>query len=415
MEYSLKFLHIQIKRVMRILPKLLAISFLASACIGGAYFYWVSNSAFVKEKKNYVVGVVGDIEESYLGFGIKAVQTLDDSRHMVDFEAMSKEEARRRFIAGKIAGYIIIPDGLIESFSYGRNDKVIRCIVSDGQKDITGILIEELTDIVSTLVTQSQAAVFGMQNILIDRGRWDTLQEDTDVLNLELIEFVLERTSLAEEEAIGVSEGISVISYYICGLFVVVLILFGIDYSACVVTRSDSLNRIFKAKGVKIPMQVICEYLAYLVMLLLAVSGLVIMLSAAVASGLVEITEWGREPVDQLLYFLVRTIPVAGMIGAMQFLVYEFADNVVSSILFQFVAGIGMCYLSGCFYPKDMMPDAVTAVGDILPSGVAMSYLSAAVRGSTNIGKTAPLALYGIFFLTAACLVRNWRIMSQVK
>lgn len=395
------------------MPKLLVISFLASVCIAFAFGYFVMNSAFVQDKKNYAVAIVGEVDESYLGYGIKAVQSLDDSSFMVDFLVMDEEEAKSAFIDGKLTGYVVIPEGLVDSLSYGRNDRPIKYIICEGQKGITSILIGELADIVSILITHSQAAVFGMQKILMDRGMWEILDEATDEMNLNYIGFVLMRTDLVETESLGISEGLSVIAYYICGLLVLIVILMGINYSVCTTAPGMGLNRVFASKGLKVPVQVLSEYLAYLVMMFFSVLSIVFLVTAAAGTGVMRIEEWEIDRAWGIFRLVFHLIPVLGMLSAMQFFFYEIMQETVSSILIQFAAGIGMCYLSGCFYPRELLPSLVTAVGDILPTGVAMSFLGEAFSKQKNILNIVELLLYWFTFYAAACAVRSRKICKD--
>ena len=76
---------------------------------------------FAGETQKYSIGVVGDTDETYLGFGINAVQTLDSTRFVIEFLPMTQEEAREKFLAGEITTYVTIEDGFVDSLVYGRS------------------------------------------------------------------------------------------------------------------------------------------------------------------------------------------------------------------------------------------------------------------------------------------------------
>jgi len=94
------YLFLQIKRAGKLLPAVCL--FALALCAGIAFLLGALFADSENDKMNirFRIGVVGDTEESYLGFGISALQTLDSSRHTIDFIELTDEEADKQLKAG---------------------------------------------------------------------------------------------------------------------------------------------------------------------------------------------------------------------------------------------------------------------------------------------------------------------------
>ena len=353
---------------------------------------------------------VWDMSDSYLGFGITALQSLDDSRFMIELVTMTDEEAIEAFEKGELYAVVEIPDGMMEAIESGANDKRISYIAAEGQKGIGTMVMGQIVDVASTLVTRSQSAVFGMQSIMLAYGMQEEFWEATKELNLLLIELVVNRSGLYDVEVLGIANGLSTEGYYFCSILLFLLLLSGINNSPLFTRRQTDMPRFMKARGVGAAGQVAGEYLAYLCLMILCIVVIFLPLYLCLERELFTIPEWegmGAEPLKQ---FLMVLLPVAAMFAALQFLLYELTAGVVSGILLQFLGGIGMAYLSGFFYPAAFFPEIMQRLGSVMPTGAALRYVNDSVAkeefGTAGFG----VLLYLAAFLTLSVCVRKSRI-----
>lgn len=396
MEKIRSYFYVQIKRVIKLLPSILAISlfmYLSMGMIACVFMEDYSNSS---DKQKYQIGVVGDLSDTYLGFGIKAVKLLDDSRFMIDFHFISEKKAKEGLLNGKLTAYIIVPEGFVDSIIYGRNDKQIIFVASEGQRGIADILMEELSAVVSVLVTHSQSAIYGMQHILRAENKTDIWNEATNELNLKLIRLVLNRTDLCKKEILGVSNGLSTLDFYLCSFMLFFMSLSGITCIPLFSRRNGELQRIAASKRVRAFWQVISEYLSYIVVTLLIMIELFMIL-------------FFMSLVDEL-ELLITLFPIVLMISAMQFFYYELTTGIVSSILLQFISSVGMAYISGYFYPASFLPKVMQKIGEKLPTGIALRYMGGRAQHSDTMLLLMEIFLYIILFIGASILIRKYRI-----
>lgn len=405
------YFQIQLKRLCKILPTLLAVNLLACGCIGILAAKFLQEGILTENSKKFQIGIVGDFGDSYLGMQFYTlIKSLDDSRFIIDLQDMTEEEAARGLRQGQLSAYLRIPDGLVEALDRGDNDCYITYVAGGGQKGIGGILAVELVDVASTLVTRSQSAVFGMQRILLAQERGGEWEYATEQLCLQLVEIVLNRTGLCEVEILGMANGLSIEGYYFCSVLIIFLLMAGINNSSLFINRNRELPRLMSAKGVGVFHQVVSEYLAYMCLTILCMTGVFLLLMIVLGREFLVLPEWGNMGAKALPGFFLKFLPVAAMIAAMQFLLYEMMSGIVSSVLMQFICCISMGYVSGCFYPAAFFPDALQKIGELLPTGVALHYTDECFVGNVSLMRGLGVFFYLLLFLGLSMLARKYRL-----
>lgn len=404
-----KFFWVQLKRMLRLAVGVFPTAMLLFACIGLAAYFFFTKGSFAEGKNKYQVGVVGNTDASYLGFGIQAVQTMDSSRFMVDFLELDEEEAKQKVRRGELTTYITVPEDFLDSLIYGRNDVKIAYIQTQGQKGITAYLMEELSKIASKLVISSQSSIYAMQRVFIDHGETQELDQLTDTINLKLIEYVLGRSKLAEMEELGISKGLPIGQYYFCAVLLLYCFLFGICAAAVFFGRDPQLYKWMKMRGIGTAGQVFCEWLPYFLFMLCCIAVPILIAGKATQGFTFLNLSWKIKPWDVLLTILPLTV----MISAMQFMLYELLGNPVANLLTQFVLVIGMGYVSGFFLPASFFPDQVIRLGRVLPTGVAMDYFAKVMQGAAPGRFDLRVAVYATLFLLVTLAARCWKIHGE--
>lgn len=400
----------QLKRALKLAPAQLAADLLICACVGIFAYLLVTQGAFAAGGTRYRIGMVGDLSDSYLGFGIAALQEMDDSRFMVELVGMSEEEAQEAFMRGELYAVMRVPEDLLESIVWGDNDRLITYTAAEGQKGLGTMVMGEITDIASTLVISSQSAIYAMQRMLADQGRGDEVSRETDRLNLSLINLVLSRSGFGEVELLGYADGLSMELYYFCNAILLFLLLAGLLNCALFARRTASLARFMKARGVGAFWQILGEYLAYLCLVLMGLFALCIPLACVLERELMGIPEWEGMGASPFWDFLKLLLPVAVMFGALQFFLYEAAGGIVNGILLQFFCGVGLGYLAGYFYPSAFLPEKMRMIGKVLPPGVAARYVEEGLFGKVSADAVAAVVVWLAVFFALAVLVRRGRM-----
>lgn len=400
----------QLKRALKMAPAQLAADVFVCICAGVLVYLLVAQGVLDAGGARYRIGMVGNLSDSYLGFGIAALQEMDDSRFMIELVSMSEKEAEDAFAKGELYAVMRVPEGLLEAVVSGDNDRLITYTASSGQKGLGTMVMGEITELASTLVTSSQSAIFAMQRVLYDQGRGDEVNRATDRLNLALINLVLSRSGFDEVEILGYADGLSMELYYFRSVFLLFLLLAGLLNCPFFARKSVAFAQFVKARGVGAFGQILGEYAAYLCLVLMGLMSLSLPAAFLIMRERIVIPEWEGMGAVPFWGFLRTLLPAVLMFAALQFFLFEAAEGIVNGILLQFLCGSGMGYLAGYFYPAAFFPERMRTVGSLLPAGAAARYAEEGLFGRVSVGAAAAVAAYLAMFFVLTVALRQRRI-----
>ena len=407
-----RYLGLQIKRVLRYFPAVFCITLILAVMLGLVGLNMISQEESDEQKKMLEIAVVGNTTDSYLGIGIYALKQLDSSRFAIEIHELSEEEARKGLVDGWLTAYVVIPDNFIDSIVRGENLSV-DYYTRNGQAGLGVMLMQEFTDIVSAMIVDSQNAIYGMQSFCRAYSLNDQLWTATDELNIQCIEVILSRTQAYELEILGVSNQLSLFGYYICGLTVLFFLIWGVNGCPLFVRRDMSMANLLSVDERGPVIQVICEFLAYFLLMAASLLGIAALIGAG--SEMIELStpEWGEVNFRVIMSFAGKLLPMTAMLTALALMGHELVSNIISGMLLQFLGAIVLGYVSGCFYPSSFFPAGIQKLGALLPSGVAMQYASGCMRSQVSVLNVLFLLGYLILFLAVTVLLRYKKIIQR--
>ncbi|MBE6911576.1 MAG: hypothetical protein E7473_03535 [Ruminococcaceae bacterium] len=403
------YFYLQCKRVLRFLPFVASISvvlFLGLAIILNKAVFLDSTS---EEKQLFKIGIVGNPEDTYLNLGMAAVETFDSSRFTIKFEQLTEENAQKALRRGTISAYVVIPDGFIESAMHG-NLQPLNYITTTGTSELSTIFKDELTSVISSVLSEAQKGVYGLRNTMREYEQ-DGSSKHMNDFSIEYFDFILGRDGIYKVTEMGVSDNITLPQHLICGISVLLLLLLGLPYAPIFVKKDFSLNKKLLTQGYKCHSQVICEYLSYFIanLLLVLLILLTIYFSGTFSNNA---TTQFIPSFSQLILISLRIIPVIFVLTSLTFLIFELSGNLVNGILLYFFSTLALCYVSGCLYPVYTFPQIIQDISAFLPTGIARSYLAGFVAKTSSLN-ILWLILYSIAFLTVTILLRRHKTMGR--
>lgn len=404
----------QFKRYLKGLPLILSVTVMLLGVIGLIAFSFFKSRENSEDKSLAKIGLVGDMEGSYLGIGIEAVTTLDPSQLTINFVEMDYEEARAALSSGDITIYVVIPEGFIDDIVSGKNPKLD--MVGRGTRGIGGILISELSKIISTYLDSSETSIYAMQDLAWAKGDTEAYLSTADDYFMVVINGLFGRDDAVAPIFIGFGKGSSLVGYYTCGIMLLFILLMGISFCAIFVKQKKDVQQVLYSKGIGPARQVLSEYFCYLVSLLLIITTIVMVVSIVAGKADFKSLLWQELPIEADWYSsgqIIRRIyaswiPAICMIAALQLMIFELADGIVSSVLAQFLTAIALGYICGLFYPINYFPVAIQKVSAFLPVKAAMDYCQSRLAWNTDILHLMMLYGYIALFIGASMLVR-WR------
>ena len=196
MKKFMRYLMLQGKRSVRAFPAIFGATVLLVAGLSVLVLLLFHIDRSEDSKQKIQIGIVGDVTDSYLELGIYALQNMDDTRYTVDFYTLTEEEARKRLENGELTAYIRIPEGFVESVMVAEN-KTITYVTASSAVNFGSILMQELVDVVSNLLVESQNGIYGMQEFANKYGLpEDVFWDATMDMNKRYLEYILYRGNL---------------------------------------------------------------------------------------------------------------------------------------------------------------------------------------------------------------------------
>ncbi len=409
MKKTFAYFYLQVKRSARFFFFVFIISLAICLTLGCILNTLINLDTSSEKNRKLSIGIVGDASDSYLGFGISAIQSLDSSRYSVELVEMEEEEASKKLLRGEITAYIIIPEDFVDTALKG-NIQSIPYVTTGASADIATLFKDEILEVVSCIFVESQKGIFGLQNSL-EEYHPDYPWEWIDGLTVEYFSLILNRSCVFDTEIIGVSDSLSFSGYMFCGIIVLLMMLCGIPCCSLLIKTDMALPKLLNANRQNALIQVLGEYFAYFLMMLLNFTVILGVTVAAVGSNASFIFGAAEINFSWFVLLILHLIPVIFAITALQFLLYELSSGIAGGVLLQFLATIGLAYVSGCFYPINFFPESIQAVSKFIPLGIARSYLSGFLSESFQIADFIGLLISFALLFGASVLIRRERII----
>lgn len=408
------YLWLQIKRAAKIYPSVLTVTAVTLLSIVLAAVILLNNTLNGEDKTRMKIGVVGDVSESYLGIGIYALKNIDSSRFAIDFIEMTEAEAHAALQERRLTGYVQVPEDYVNNIAHG--DNVPATYVTLNAPESFGTVVTgEVTQAVSGYVTESQNSMNSIYEAARKVKKQQEVNKDIDNITLLYLDRILSRSNTYSVDIIGMADSISMGGYYICGILIFFMLIWGISCNRILLKKTYAMPRALKARGINTISQLLCEYIGFFIFTF--ITFLIFAAIFGIVSGYNDfgIKELAGADFVTCIIFIFKAIPVISMITAMQLLLYEAVSGTVNAILLQFLIAVALAYVSGCFYPNNFFPDSIQNLANILPSGVGFAYLRK-IMMSMNAGmEMLKSSIYTVFFIMLAVLVRKYRMAGDVQ
>lgn len=390
-----KYFYLQGKRLGRVLPGALLAALVLLGSLLVIFKLTVEQDAAGEENQKFRVAMVGYEDDPFLQAGMAAMTGFDSSRFSLDIRQMNREQALQALSKGQIDACVEIPEGFMEEAMVG-NILPLKFVSTTGAAGLTSIVKDEITDVIASVLRESQKGVYGMEYAVRDNGL--RVENNMNVMALRYTEYILARDKLYSLEELGIGDALGLEGYLLCGLSVLFLLLCCLPFAPVLIRRDLSLQKMLYAKGRSPLKQSLAEFGAYFSCLLVMV--LVLLLGAEVfASGVFPF--WSA---------LLRLIPVMLMVAALSYMLCCLSTDLTGGILLQFFTVLAMCFVSGCLYPVYMFPVGVQKAAALLPAGIARSLLAGCITGQGMGLQPLWLMLYAGGFLLAGGGMNRSRI-----
>ncbi len=397
-----KYFYLQLKKVLKLFPFLLTVTVILLTVLGIVLGGVISTGQ--EEQKVFNIAISGDRDNNYFKIGMSALQTLDETRFSVKVIDLDEPEAEKALKNGEISAYAVLPDNFIENALSG-DVRPIKYVTTAGAQDVATLFKNEVTTVITDMVVASQKGTYGLAEAMKQNGETETVNSQMTRLTIEYVNLILKRSQMIEVKELGVSNGLKLTEYYICGIFILFIMLMGLPFAPLYINRDNALSKLLVSKGYSTFSQLLSEYIANLIAFFMLL-GIVFFGIGAFGSGI------GLEAVLNgygIWDFAVYAIPAVIMVAALGIALFELSSGLVSGTLLYFFVTIAFCYISGCFYPMYAFPKAIQGFASVLPIGVAFDNISSFFTGENAKANTVFVLGYALLFFMTALLLRTFK------
>lgn len=410
MKGTLRYLSAQAKRFLRVYPAIIALVLTTCLCIGivAAVFFSADDEKNALEKQKIKIGIVGNLEDTYLDLAVYALQNMDASHYYADMTPMDLETAKKELDSGVIAGYLVVPEGYVESVMNGDED-ILTYVMKDTTATFLPQLMNDALKTVSHYVTTSESCIYSYTDLCRDRNiPRGTYRPMANAMSMEYVSVILSRESAAETEYIGDIIGLDLKEYYICAFFCLAVMLTGLCFAPLLIKERLSLNRLLVSRGVASPSQVISEFL---MLFIFQGANCFVMLTmvflvdkhAGVSLGM-SFADFGG-----LISVFFSLLPSVLVLCAMQYFLYELCTGVISGVLMGLFSTVALAFASGFFFPRSSLPESVSRFGSVIPTGYAFTNTVDVLLGKSSMSP-APIILWSAALIIISCALRSIKI-----
>ena len=376
----------------------LLFNFLTIAGICGIFALKIGTTS--KSQSRIGVGIVGSIENKYMKLGVEMLNNMDASRFSIKFINMDETAAKKSLKAGEIIGYFKIDKDFIEALEKGENRPVE--YISSGAGMISA-LSKEVASVFSTLLVNSERAIYATDNYLIDHPQVYNRERANTEFNIELLKNVMSRGKIYDVKSIDTVSGLSDTDNYICGMSVLFMMLTGLGLGGLLCEKNESLLRVLKSRGLSYGGSLIAD---------MFVISLYIILTVLIFTGGMALTDEilpGNHNFVNLFEYCKDIVFLSVMFASMHLFIYEIIYKRVVAVLAELLLGISIGYIGGCIYPISFFPDIIRKLSIFLPSGAGIQVLSDGMGYSVDIFCFIIILVYSILFIGGVYALRNKR------
>ena len=406
-----RYFFAQIKRIKRLLPEMLFLSILFFAVTLFVGKTLIAGSDYEAGKLKYRIGVMGE-EDEFIDMGIFLLESFDDSKYLLEIVKYDDfEAAKKDLYSGDIAALCDIPGGFYDSINYLSNDVSIKYYTASGNRGITGVFTDEITGIISNYIVYSEAGILSFVDFMDYNGvSADMAYAESDRLFLKYMSALLSRGDLVTVKTFGLSNGLSTYGYYFTGLTLFLMSVLSFAGISFFIKKNRTLDKLAYSKGISVPGQIAADFVAYFICNAVCVTILSVPIFMMLKSGVINIPEFFTTENSFLFKFYLNVLATMVLICMFELLIFEVLEGTVNKIIFSFAILIGCAYISGYLYPASFFPEAVNRVGKVLPTGVAMSFLSSFLTMRDRGTAAFWLVGYVATIFAAVCVVRKRNI-----
>jgi hypothetical protein len=358
------------KRTLKILPQYFLGVFLLTALIGVVVMFSVLATEKDVTKQDMTVALVLHDNDFLRTFGLDVLESSSSVEDLCTFIETDEEDAEKGMKEGRYAGAVIFPDHFVGSAITGEENLRAQMYIPkmDG---FSNRIIAGLAEIAGGLLGKTEAGIYTSTLIAAmpeNSDENDVERVENDIRNL-FFDFAIGRDNFYTKDSASGTGNQTVVQYYVCAAFVLLLLLGGISCGPLLkgdpiaFEKQLALHRIDTAKLLAIRYLAVLTLFAVLYATIFALFFGWFLIHPASFAAVLDLST-----AEEIWYWFICGLPVLLPAAAIVVFVYTFAANQIGGILLLFLFVMIMGYASGLLAPAAYLPSKIRVIGAYLPT-----------------------------------------------
>lgn len=358
------------KRTLKILPQYFLGVFLLTALIGVVVMFSVLATEKDVTKQDMTVALVLHDNDFLRTFGLDVLESSSSVEDLCTFIETDEEDAEKGMKEGRYAGAVIFPDHFVGSAITGEENLRAQMYIPkmDG---FSNRIIAGLAEIAGGLLGKTEAGIYTSTLIAAmpeNSDENDVERVENDIRNL-FFDFAIGRDNFYTKDSASGTGNQTVVQYYVCAAFVLLLLLGGISCGPLLkgdpiaFEKQLALHRIDTAKLLAIRYLAVLTLFAVLYATIFALFFGWFLIHPVSFAAVLDLST-----AEEIWYWFICGLPVLLPAAAIVVFVYTFAANQIGGILLLFLFVMIMGYASGLLAPAAYLPSKIRVIGAYLPT-----------------------------------------------
>ena len=185
---------------------------------------------------------------------------MKEVNEYLDIHFTTKEEAITMLQEGRILAAVHIPKDTANNIINGTNTPMN--IIFPEDSGFEAILIKELSECVTTMLSSAQAGIYSIYDFYGDMNADDKIDSALLRMNIKYIQIAATGNNMFEKTVVTATGSVPLMTYYICGALVLFSLLFGINCYTCRLNLSSYSSKRLSLNNTSILHQGLSSYIS---------------------------------------------------------------------------------------------------------------------------------------------------------
>ncbi len=411
MERFTTLLKLNIKRAYKSLFQLvlgaIALIFLVSAIAfyGNEYLYGGMSS--MSDGAKFSLGVVMQDTSSLGGTVVDTITGMSQVSSTISFEFSNEDTAMDMLLAGDVMAVIVIPENTVDGILHGDNTPIQ--VIFPENSGYEAIILKEVADATATLLSSAQAGIYSIYDFYDDHDASSYRKDALNRMNLKYINMAATGMNMFDESSISATGSIPLMTYYISGALVLFMLLLGMNCYSFITRMAPEATKRLSLSRCPIVLQSLTDYIAIALVMLTAIG--IIILPAALIMNVFGIS---LSPTGIIALFLIIPIFIL-LASALIYFISQLTPQNMNRIMITFFVALAMSFISGCFIPTVMLPDAIQTISRLLPAHYMMNLAGSLLSGSFDGIALLMCLVFTVILFLAGSLASHIRLRKELR